>query len=42
MILLHSALRGIPVFKPFIHTDTDPLCKVPLAYYDSTYKMLGN
>ena len=42
MILLYGALRGIPVFKPFIHTDLGPLCKVPLTYYDPTYKMLGN
>jgi len=33
---LVEAARGMPVFKPFIDTDTGPMYKVPVTYYDPT------
>jgi alpha-D-xyloside xylohydrolase len=34
---LIEASRGMSVFKPFIDTDTGPLYKVPVTYYDPTH-----
>jgi len=34
---LIQASRGMSVFKPFIDTDTGPLYKVPVTYYDPTH-----
>ena len=34
---LIQASRGMPLFKPFIDTDTGPLYKVPVTYYDPTH-----
>jgi len=34
---LVQSSRGMPLFKPFIDTDTGPLYKVPVTYYDPTH-----
>lgn len=34
---LIQASRGMPLFKPFIDTDTGPMYRVPMTYYDPTH-----